>query len=109
MSGYTDTILVDCNRLNSEEKKAGNKTTPAIFTNKIGTGLKLNVGDRVSVHSGFISERGAGGGVIELTGKVQRSSYSLTETTIGKFQPRYVAGEQRLKHIHYRIMWDIYR
>lgn len=94
MEGYTDTILVDCNRLNSEEKKAGNKTTPAIFTNKIGTGLKLNVGDKVSVHSGFISERGAGGGVIELTGKVQKSSYSLSETTIGKFQPRYVAGEQ---------------
>jgi hypothetical protein len=98
MQGYTDTILVDCNRLNSEEKKAGNKTTPAIFTNKIGTGLKLNVGDKVSVHSGFISERGAGGGVIELTGKVQKSSYSLTETTIGKFQPRYVAGEQASRY-----------
>jgi hypothetical protein len=59
MDGYTDTILVDCNRLNSEEKKGGNTTTPALFTNKIGNGLKLNVGDKVSVHSGFISERGA--------------------------------------------------
>ena len=98
MEGYTDTILVDCNRLNSEEKKAGNKTTPAIFTNKIGSGLKLNVGDKVSVHSGFISERGAGGGVIELTGKPQKPTYSLTETTLGKFQPRYAGGKKASRY-----------
>jgi hypothetical protein len=89
MEGYTDTLLIDCNRINSEEKKGGNTSSPAIFTNKIGTGVKLNVGDKVSVHSGFISERGAGGDVIELTGKKKDYTYTLKESVLSLFQPRY--------------------
>jgi hypothetical protein len=88
-SGYTAEILIDCNRINSEEKKGGNTSSPAIFTNKVGSGLKLNVGDKVSVHGGFVSERGAGGDVIELTGKKKDYTYTLKESVVSLFQPRY--------------------
>ena len=55
MSEYSDTILIDCSRLSSEEAKGGNDEQPALWNNKVGSGVKLNVGDKVSVHSGFAS------------------------------------------------------
>ena len=58
---YEEVILIDCSRSNSEEKKGGNNTNKSIFTNKLGSGVKLNPGDKVSVHQGFISDRGCGG------------------------------------------------
>ena len=89
MTDFTNTILIDCNRINSEEVKAGNTTVPALFTNKVGDGVRLNVGDKVSVHSGFISERGAGAGVIEFSGKPKNYQYTLKQTKTELFQPRY--------------------
>ena len=47
-TGYTNTILLDCSRLNSDEGKSGNTEQYAQFTNKLGTGIKLN--------SGFLKE-----------------------------------------------------
>ena len=79
--GYSDITLVDCNRMNSEEGKAQNLTQPAQFTNKCGTGIKLNVGDKISIHSGFISERGAGGETIEFDAKSTGKTYNLSATS----------------------------
>ena len=80
MEGYTDTILVDCNRSNSEEGKANNKEQYSQFTCKTGTGIKVNPGDQISVHSGFVSEVGCGQGVIELTGKNLNTEYQVEQT-----------------------------
>lgn len=86
MSGVTDTILIDCNRTNSAEKHTGSDNTSQ-FTCKVSDGLKLNVGDIVSVHSGFISERGCGDGdVIEITGRDLKDEYEVEETELQRFQ-----------------------
>mgnify|MGYP003646336842 FL=1 len=66
--GFTNTFILEANRLSSEEVKAGNLTQTALFTNKVNNGLKLNTGDVVSVHSAYISELGAEGSDIEIKG-----------------------------------------
>lgn len=86
MSGTTDTILIDCNRTNSAEKHTGSTNTSQ-FTCKVSDGLKVNVGDVISVHSGFISERGCGDGdVIEITGRDLQVDYEVEETELEKYQ-----------------------
>ena len=72
MSGYTQTILIDANRLNSEEFNGSSLAEGgdnAVFTNKVSSGITLDIGDQVSIHEGFISERGAGGSVVEFKGQ----------------------------------------
>tara|TARA_R110001592_G_scaffold160185_2_gene392257 strand:+ start:13563 stop:17318 length:3756 start_codon:yes stop_codon:yes gene_type:complete len=83
---YEDITLIDCNRLNSEEVKAGNTNEKSLFTNKTGTGFRLNSGDKVSVHSGFISERGCGGSVIEFNERDLNKTISNTYTKKNLFQ-----------------------
>jgi len=68
MSEYVDTQLLECNRLHSEEFKSGNNENPALFTNKLGSGINLDVGDVVSVHGCYVNENGAGGDTIEFKG-----------------------------------------
>ncbi len=70
MSGFTNLSILECNRLSSEEAKSGNDSNPALFTNKLGTGVELNIGDTIEVSSVFISEQGAGDqDTIEFKGK----------------------------------------
>ena len=83
---YTSTTLIECNRVFSEEFRAGNTTQPALFTNKT-TPIHLDAGDEISFHSGYISEVGAGGDVIEITGKQENTSYTLESTSFTKFFP----------------------
>ena len=78
-TGYTNTILLDCSRLNSDEGKSGNTEQYAQFTNKLGAGIKLNSGDLVQVHSGFISEVGCGQSTIEFQGKDLKTQYDVEE------------------------------
>ena len=85
---YVDTLILDCSRQTSEEVK-GNPTDGknAIFTNKLGNGIKINPGDKISVSSAYVSERGCGGQVIEFKGEVSADqSYTLYETVITKSQ-----------------------
>jgi hypothetical protein len=82
-TGYQKTILLDCNRKNSLEYEANvNTESKAVFTNRVGDGLKLNIGDEVSIHSAYVSSIGAGGEVIEFTGKNTGLKYELSETLI---------------------------
>tara|TARA_R110000737_G_scaffold47594_1_gene67617 strand:+ start:8509 stop:11661 length:3153 start_codon:yes stop_codon:yes gene_type:complete len=76
--GYTDITILEANRLASVEGKSQNDENLALFTNKINNGLKLNIGDSVSVHSCFVSEIGAQGGEIEIKGSQSKSSRTLT-------------------------------
>ena len=69
MSSFNETTIIECNRLSSEEGKTQNNQNPALYTNKVGSGIKVNQGDTVSVFSAFISEKGAGGETIQFAGK----------------------------------------
>lgn len=84
MSGYTQTLLLDCNRLSSEEYNASklSDTDNSLYTNKVANGINLNVGDQVSINSAYISERGAGAEVIEFKGKDLGRTTKITSTTI---------------------------
>ncbi len=81
--GYQQTFLFDCSRLGSEEYNGSTlgAKQPARFTNKVSSGIKLDVGDQVSVHSAYISERGAGGDVIEFKGKSLKARSEINFTT----------------------------
>lgn len=67
--GFTNTFILEANRLSSEQVKAGNNSNNALFTNKVNNGLKLDAGDVVGVHSAYISELGAEGSDIEIIGR----------------------------------------
>ena len=81
--GYQQTFLFDCSRLGSEEFNGStlDAKQPSRFTNKVSSGIKLDVGDQVSVHSAYISERGAGGDVIEFKGKPLNALNEINFTT----------------------------
>ena len=66
---FEETTILECNRLSSEEGKTNNDQNPALYTNKIGSGLRIKAGDKVSIHSSFISELGAGSETIQFSGK----------------------------------------
>ena len=95
MSGFNETMILECNRLASEEGKTGNNENNALFSNKIGSGIKVNAGDSVSVYSAFISERGAGGDTIQFNGTILKDlknvalSINLSHTKITKTNACY--------------------
>jgi hypothetical protein len=80
---YVQNQLLECSRLSSIEHQSGNDTNNAIFTNKLGNGIQLNVGDTLSVHSAMVSEVGAGSETIELKGKSLgvKQKYKYTKKT----------------------------
>ena len=69
MSNYTDTILLEANRKSSVEFLGGNFNSPEVWNNDLGSGIKLDIGDQISVESGYISEIGNEESTIEVTGK----------------------------------------
>lgn len=66
---YTNLTILDCNRQHSIQVRSGNEENPALFTNELGRGIELNVGDRVSVQSIYISEIGADSDTLEFKGE----------------------------------------
>ena len=69
MTSYTDTILLEANRKSSVEFLGGNTESPSKWNNDLGSGIKLDIGDTISVESGYISEIGNEEATIEITGK----------------------------------------
>ena len=82
--GYQQTFLFDCSRLGSEEFNGSTlgAKEPSRFTNKVSSGIKLDIGDQVSVHSAYISELGAGGDVIEFKGKALGNQVEINYTEV---------------------------
>ncbi len=79
---YIQQELVECNRLTSQEALSGNNETPSQWTNTLSNIYELNAGDKVSVHSSFISERGAGSSkTVELKGRNLSKTKSFTYIT----------------------------
>ncbi len=60
MSGYVETEIVEANRLTSEEALTRNNANLASWTNVLGDIYDLRAGDKVSLYSAYVSERGAG-------------------------------------------------
>ena len=68
--GYIETEIVEANRLRSEEAITGNNENLASWTNVLGDIYDLKAGDKVSLYSAYISERGAGTNkTIEIKGR----------------------------------------
>jgi len=78
---YEEITLLDCNHKFSSEFKAGNTTSPANYTNKLGSGIQIEAGDQVSIHNSFISDVGATSDSIEFTDK-QIEIISMTKTVL---------------------------
>ena len=72
--------LLDCNRQTSSEYLGGNTGSKALFTNKLGDGIVVNQGDRISVHNSFVSEVGADDNAINFGNKfLNRRNIVYTE------------------------------
>jgi hypothetical protein len=83
MSEYVDSLLLSCNRKQSVEYLGGNTTNKSTWTNVVSNGVRLNVGDQVSVHSSAISEIGNESATIEIKGKNLGGFYNASHTTGG--------------------------
>lgn len=74
--------LIDCNAKQSSQFLGGNTNSPALFTNKLGSGIKVEAGDKVSVHNAFISEIGADAQAIQITDEfLENRSFTYTKIT----------------------------
>ncbi len=93
-NGYTNTRLIDCNRLNSAEHRQ-NLEDKSRWSSKVGSGIHLRPGDKVSIHSSFISELGCGNAdVIETNGDLldtKNFNYTNFTTPGGIEYPNYDA------------------
>lgn len=80
MSGYVDTIILEANRQNSQQ--AGEVQSNAEWVNEVSSGVKLNVGDKISVHSAYVSDLGAEDSTIEFKGAVvqEEQVFNVTNT-----------------------------
>ncbi len=92
--------LLDCNHKTSSQYLSGNRNTPALFTNKLGSGIKVNPGDKVSVHNAFIAETGSDDNAIQITSEFLETK-SLTYTTLTGHNVvngsgNYVLGYERI-------------
>ena len=65
---YVDTFLFEANRKTSNQFLGGNNQNPFHWTNDCGAGIKLDIGDKISVHSSYISEIGNESATIEVKG-----------------------------------------
>lgn len=78
--GLTRTTLIECPRSQSDEGIANNNQNPSKWSNRVGSGLHLKPGDKISVHSSYISEIGAEAGAIQIKGKDLNSSVEVEIT-----------------------------
>lgn len=81
-SGYNKTTLIACDRSQSEEAIGFNNENPSAWTNRVGSGLHLKIGDQISVQSTYVSELGAQAGQIQIKGQ----SVGSTTAVITEFE-----------------------
>tara|TARA_R110000823_G_scaffold137550_2_gene267008 strand:- start:57 stop:3845 length:3789 start_codon:yes stop_codon:yes gene_type:complete len=117
MSEYTDTILLEANRRSSAEFLGGNLKKKNIWTNVLGSGVKLDIGDTISLHSAYISEIGNESSTIEIKGRMatdnrgQTPSYELKNVTKskiygGKTNGSATSGNPVFEQIDGNVTWE---
>ena len=100
---YTDTILLQANRKSSAEYLGGSDEGKSSWTNDLGSGIKLDIGDTISVHSAYISEIGNEDATIEIKGRIainnlgERQSYTTKTTTLNKLEGQKNNGSSTYK------------
>ena len=93
MSEYVDTILIEANRKSSPQFLAGNLSNPNEWTNDAGSGIPLNIGDKISLHSSYISEIGNEASTMEIKGTSFPYTHSASNTTVVKTQNQVAWGD----------------
>ena len=78
--GFTKTTIIECPRSQSDEGIANNNQNPSQWTNRVGNGIHLKPGDKISVHSSYISEIGAEAGQIQIKGQDLNASVEVEIT-----------------------------
>ena len=89
-----ETILIECSRQSSLEGTTRNDTQPAEWTCETGDGIVLDIGDKIQVHSGFVSERGAQTGTIEIKKRNRSNKVQALISTPIKYQNPYTPDPQ---------------
>ena len=64
------TTLLDCSHEQSSEFIAGHRDTNSLYTNRLGSGIKVETGDSVTVHQSFISEVGSDDNSLQIPNKL---------------------------------------
>ena len=79
--------LIDCNHLQSADYRGGNvNNSNSHYTCKLGSGIKVKQGDKISVHQTFISEVGSDDNSIQITDKfIQKRNFTFTKQTPSEF------------------------
>ena len=80
MSNYTNTHILEANRLHSPQYQNSKET--AIWTNNVNNGIKLDIGDEVSLHSAFVSDLGAEDSTIEFKGSIIQETQEFLVTNV---------------------------
>ena len=104
MSSYTDTLILEANRLHSPQYYDTENTS--IWTNAVNDGLKLDIGDQVSLHSAFISDLGAEDSTIEFKGEIIQESQNFVVSKIDnietfEFEPGITTNASHLHPRYY--------
>ncbi len=101
MSEFENITLLECNREQSTEKETDDDNN-AIFTNKLGKVVELNVGDTISVKSAFINKRGSGNlNSIEFKGNSLGVSAKFIQTSKATEEPTEYSLENKYPEVIY--------
>ena len=84
-----ETLLVECSRQSSLEGSTFNDTNLAEWTCDTGAGIILDIGDKITLQSGFVSEKGAEAGKIEIKERDRKDVFNaLVSKDIQYFIPQ---------------------
>jgi len=75
---FTDTYILECNRVHSSQYNDDENTS--VWTNSVNDGIKIDAGDKIQVHSAFVSDLGAEDATIEFRGKTIQDKVTLQKT-----------------------------
>ena len=99
---FANLTLLECNREQSEQK-GREFDNNAIFTNRMGRVIELDVGDTIEVKSAFINKRGcANPDSIEFKGKTLGVEGTYTETTFATTPPTSFSLDNKYPPIIYK-------
>tara|TARA_Y100000592_G_scaffold100723_1_gene182279 strand:+ start:7340 stop:10639 length:3300 start_codon:yes stop_codon:yes gene_type:complete len=99
MNSFVDLSIIECNRANSEEAKTNNNENPALWHNKLGTGITINPGDTISVEQAFVNEVAAGDQIIEFLGDF------LGTKTINYTSASYINASKNIPQGYEKIIY----
>ena len=75
---FTDTYILECNRVHSAQYNDEENTS--VWTNSVNDGIMVEPGDKIQVHSAFVSDLGAEDATIEFRGRIIQDTVELFKT-----------------------------